>query len=232
VNRYRIFRLLGVFLALISCSIQAVERKSPDEVSLDALVQDSQVMVSGPNSMDLIWYIPFEMWEASFSQDKFMSDVQRSEMLMALQPFFMVATVQSDIGVFGNFEFFEKKHQLKVIDETGDVAILKPLDPLPSSVESMVQFLVPFMAASFGEFGGSMRFQVYEARNSDGEVLLSPYDTGVVQVDLFDSEGAPRSSVSIELPIDALHVPRICPNGRPAHVSWNYCPWDGSELLD
>jgi hypothetical protein len=25
-------------------------------------------------------------------------------------------------------------------------------------------------------------------------------------------------------------LPRMCPNGKPAHVTWVVCPWDGSKL--
>jgi hypothetical protein len=34
----------------------------------------------------------------------------------------------------------------------------------------------------------------------------------------------------LELPLDSLFVPRLCPNGKPAHVSWDYCPWSGKKL--
>jgi hypothetical protein len=38
--------------------------------------------------------------------------------------------------------------------------------------------------------------------------------------------------MKIEMPIDALFVQRMCPNGKPAHVSWVVCPWDGGKLPD
>ena len=34
----------------------------------------------------------------------------------------------------------------------------------------------------------------------------------------------------VELPINALFVPRLCSDGREAHVTWNYCPWTGERL--
>ena len=32
--------------------------------------------------------------------------------------------------------------------------------------------------------------------------------------------------------LDAMHVPRQCANGWPAHVSRKFFPWDGAKLPD
>jgi hypothetical protein len=41
---------------------------------------------------------------------------------------------------------------------------------------------------------------------------------------------AAAPTVVLETPLNSLFVPRTCPNGKPAHVSWKFCPWGGERL--
>jgi hypothetical protein len=60
--------------------------------------------------------------------------------------------------------------------------------------------------------------------------MFSPFDAGAVIVKFGGRAKRQDISLTIERPIDALLVPRLCANGKPAHVSWTYCPWDGKKL--
>jgi len=41
-----------------------------------------------------------------------------------------------------------------------------------------------------------------------------------------------RPQHRIELPLDALHMPRLRANGKPANISWTHCAWDGETLAE
>jgi hypothetical protein len=80
-----------------------------------------------------------------------------------------------------------------------------------------------------GRLGENLNFFVYEDQNKDGRVI-SPYSPGALKVTLAHKDGAALDPFVFELPLDSLYVPRHCPNGKPAHVSWVVCPWDGTKL--
>ena len=63
----------------------------------------------------------------------------------------------------------------------------------------------------------------------DGKRILDPYQPGGLQVDLKRKNNQPLQA-KIEFPLNSLYVPRRCPNGKPAHVSWKFCPWTGAKL--
>jgi hypothetical protein len=36
----------------------------------------------------------------------------------------------------------------------------------------------------------------------------------------------------VGMPLDSLFKPRFCPNGKKAHISWEFCPWSGKKLKE
>ncbi|MBW4643856.1 MAG: hypothetical protein KME23_12850 [Goleter apudmare HA4340-LM2] len=57
----------------------------------------------------------------------------------------------------------------------------------------------------------------------------SPYKSGKLNIS-FNGKGNQQIGSVVNLPLNSLFIPRLCPNGKPAHVSWKYCPWDGTPL--
>jgi hypothetical protein len=64
----------------------------------------------------------------------------------------------------------------------------------------------------------------------EGVTPISPYEAGTLRFTMGASGDLTAIEGGIETPMNALFVPRLCPNGRPAHVSWKVCPWDGTAL--
>ena len=76
-----------------------------------------------------------------------------------------------------------------------------------------------------------MAFDFFVLSDTDqGDRLLSPYGNSTLLVTLTNKKGEVLEPIRFEMPLDSLFVPRMCPNGKPAHVSWVVCPWDGSKL--
>ena len=85
---------------------------------------------------------------------------------------------------------------------------------------------------AMGNLGENMHFFVLPDVDSAGARLVSPHEFGTVEVKLGGRDSSSPVQLSVELPLDALFVPRVCPNGKPAHVTWTHCPWGGSKLAD
>ena len=115
---------------------QTTDRKNIETVSSDRMTAERQTVSSTADQLDLMWYIPFEFWEAVLHQDAVLPDVQRDAF----------------------------------------------------------------------------------------------YDNSRLRVKLLNSDGEVRNNMSIDMPLNELFIPRLCNNGKPAHVSWHYCPWGGERL--
>jgi hypothetical protein len=82
-----------------------------------------------------------------------------------------------------------------------------------------------------GKFGNKVHFYVLNDRSKSLLRLLDPYRKGLISVQLANRNDD-QITADIEMPLNALFVPRQCPNGKDAHISWKYCPWSGKRLED
>jgi len=106
---------------------------------------------------------------------------------------------------------------------------LEPVQTINPELELVLGIFKPILGAAMGNLGKNMHFYVLDDRTKSSKRLLDPYHAGRIRVQLAKTQGDIMTA-EIETPLDALFVPRICPNGREAHVSWNYCPWSGTQL--
>jgi hypothetical protein len=85
------------------------------------------------------------------------------------------------------------------------------------------------LSATLGKLGESMYFVVLDDQVK-GHRVISPLEKGALRVTLTHEGPEPLGTFEFETPLDSLYVPRMCPNGKPAHISWVVCPWDGTKL--
>ena len=213
----------------------AIERKPILQVDVNALTTDTQAMGGNANSIDVVWWIPVEFWEANLRQSGEVPESQVDLMLGILQSHTVLGVVQADISPFGAFYFFDKDKvmgglKVEAIDAEGKVQTISHTEPADPDMRLMLDQMRPILAQAMGNMGENFYFFPLPAFDDEGERILSPYERGTLRVTL--QRGEENSSMDIEMPIDSLFVPRICPNGKPAHVSWTYCPWSGKKLQE
>lgn len=232
----RIASLIAGFLGLLLSFLptEAAERRSGVEVPLEELTRETQLMMSAsPEVMDMAWYLPIEHWEAALARDRTISDEQREAILGVLESVFMIAVVQAEVSVMGTFNFFtEEEIRHGILVSYGQAHGGEELSPLaqPSrDVLLMQQTMRPMLAAAMGDLGQNLHFITYQDR-SDGVRIVDPSKPGALDISLSDRSGRPRAALRLEFPLNSLFVPRRCPNGKPAHISWTFCPWDGTRL--
>ncbi len=233
---YTLIRAICLFLAASGMAV-AAERKDPTEINTVDFTTETQQLSSESAVLDMAWWIPAEFWEAVLSQDATVPRAQTDAMLEVMRPYFVVVVVQADISPFGSFAFIpepriEQGLELTYTDEQGNQSMLSVLETTNPDFELLLLQLGPILANAMGNLGENFNFFAFSATDKDGNRIASPFEPGRLRVSLSGREGADATVFEFEAPLDALFVPRICPNGKPAHISWNYCPWDGSRLSE
>lgn len=230
-------KFLNTFLALglvlpLCANAGAIEKKQPKDVDISAMTNETQ-RTSYAGGVHLAWWIPAEYWEASLSRDPNVTDAARKQVLDTLRGYSMLAVVQAEVGALGNFTFYERDAVIKglklELSDGKDWASLVPLAEVPQKLAPLLKVLGPILSSAMGPMGQNMNFFVLDDHKKGGR-LISPYEPGMLRITLTDNKGVKLEPLLIEFPLDSLYVPRRCPNGKPAHVSWMVCPWDGSKL--
>ena len=223
----------ALVLAISCCAVAgAFEKKQPKDVDVSAMTNETQ-RTSYAGGVHLAWWIPPEYWEASLSRDGNVTDAARKQVLDTLGGYSMIAVVQAEVGALGNFTFYERDAVIKglklELSDGKDWASLVPLAEVPQKLAPLLKVLGPILSSAMGPMGQNMNFFVLDDQKKGGR-LISPYEPGMLRITLSDNKGVKLEPLLIEFPLDSLYVPRRCPNGKPAHVSWMVCPWDGSKL--
>jgi hypothetical protein len=146
----------------------------------------------------------------------------------------LLAVVQADISSVGAFKFYSKEEieenmTLSYSGADGKRQKLTPVQSIDPDLEIVLGVFKPVLGAAMGNLGNNMHFYVLNDRAKSSPRLLDPYRKGQIDIRLARRDNV-LMDASIEMPINALFVPRKCPNGKDAHVSWVYCPWTGKKL--
>ncbi len=231
----KLFFACFIFSTLLA---SGVERKALSDVDTDAFTTDCQVTPSaGDDHLALVWWIPIEFWEAVFAADPSMSLADKQTMLDALSGVTLLAVVQADISNFGAFSYYSKKEvaqnmTITYLDTSSQrEETLVPLTKVNEELEILLGVFQPILGAAMGNLGTNFHFYVLNDKQGNSGRVIDPYEAGELTVELETTDGN-RIEGTIELPINALFIPRKCPNGKDAHVTWEYCPWTGEKLED
>jgi hypothetical protein len=225
-------RLSALALCLLAGNLNAAEKRAVTDVNSGILTQELQ-RTSNDSGIVVAWWMPAEFWEVALGNEKSLSAAQVEEVMKVLRQYTFIAVVDGEVGGaaidFRDRAAVAKSLTVEVVDATGKARKVVPVDPVPEDVQPLLTVLVPAMGAAMGNLGRNLHFFVFQDQVKDARVF-SPFDAGAVVVKLNGRERRPDISLSIERPVDSLLVPRMCANGKPAHVSWNFCPWDGKKL--
>lgn len=227
--------LVVMLMAVVGLSM-AAERKPLRQVSVDEMIVDCQPGVSNVSDdhIAIVWWVPVEYWAVFFERDTDMSEADKNEILGVLRNVSLLAVVEADIGPFGGLDFYSK---LKVQDRmtisyrnaAGQRQRMLPMKNVDPDLQMVLEMLQTIMTGAMGEMGKSMHFYVLDDQSGLSSRMIDPYKSGELTVQ-FAGENNRIMTASLEMPLNSLYVPRKCPNGRNAHISWKYCPWSGTKL--
>jgi hypothetical protein len=229
-------RLISCLFLTLAASLtlpaSAIEQKELNDVDISSMTRETQKTIHG-DGVHLVWWIPPEYWAASIKEGASMNPEHRKALMDVMDKYSMLAIVQAEVTPFGSFSFYERdviSKGLKIEIVNGkDRKTVKPLEKLPEELELLLKVLSPILEAALGNMGKNLNFYVLADRVK-GDRLLSPYAQNTLNVTLASKEGGVLGPAVFEMPLDSLYIPRPCPNGKPAHISWVVCPWDGTKL--
>lgn len=228
------FLILLVGILALNC--EAVERRSYANVPINEFTEETQTQPenAGDNHLTLVWWVPYEYWASVLSRDPSMNKLALQQTLDVLRNYMLIAIVQADVSPFGTFDFYSNEEVAKNLStsytqSSNDSIEIAPTSSISGDMQLLLSQMTPILKAAMGNLGSNFHFFVYNDRRGDDTRVIDPYNSGLLSVQLKKS-GGEFMEVSFPTPLNSLHVPRICPNGKPAHISWSYCPWSGKKL--
>ena len=251
---YRLMQVIGLLSILLisGCAVTpqgdtpgansvTAKKKILADVVMDELVKDTQVNLKGggdnrggDNRLALTWWIPNEFWESVTSRDPTTSATDKEAILNAMSGITLLGVVQADISAFGTFNYYSKEEieeniQISYVSSDGATLKLLPLKKTSSDLNIILSIIKPILEGAMGNLGSNFHIFVLNDRTSSGLRLIDPYNIGAIYVQAKGRDDV-KMNANIELPLNSLFIPRMCPNGKEAHVSWNFCPWSGKRL--
>ena len=229
-----------IIASLIASTITAfsIEKKPLEQVNIDAFTEDTQVMPigSGDNHIAIIWWIPTEYWESILLRDTSTSKADKKAMIDTLSGTSLLAVAQADISQLGAFKLYSKKGISKKMtisctSADGENVKLSPIKEINPDLEVVLGTFKPILGAALGHLGKSLHFFVLNDKSKSSKRLLDPYSKGQIRIKIPRKDKVVLNA-NIDLPLNSLFVPRKCPNGKDAHISWSYCPWTGKNLAE
>ncbi|MEW6200611.1 MAG: zinc ribbon domain-containing protein [bacterium] len=217
--------LVSVFL-LVLC--EAIGTAANKNISLEELIKETQKMSPKPNEMTMVWWIPEEFWQITFSQGE-ISEEDVKELLAVVSPYTIFVVVEGKIGVIGNVTYSSEDeilNKLKVIDTRGVSRV--PLigdETETADIKTFMSILKPIIANMLGPLGENMHFFLFPSSDEDGKKIYDPMKEGTFTILLGEEEFKWR------LPLGSLLSPKVCPKcGEKLSGAYKYCPWDGTKL--
>lgn len=214
----------------------ALEKKSILEVTTDQLIVDTQISPKGltDDHTAVVWWVPQEFWDSTFARDPSIGEKDKAAMRDALKGVSLLGIVQADMSRLGSFKFYPKEDierhlRISYTDGGGVKNTVELVSDINPDLTVLLGAIKPILAQAMGNMGENLHFFVLKDMDSQGQRMINPYKPGSLRVSLEELGGADIVS-DIPLPLNSLFVPRKCPNGRDANVTWAYCPWSGEKL--
>lgn len=237
MNKVRIVAIIVVSMIVTTSTVYALEKKPISSISMDQLTEDTHLSASsGKGHINLVWWIPFEYWQVTLINLKTTPESDRKLILNTLRPYSLLMICQADISS-GSFKFYSKNEIESKLDITfksknGSPIKLVPLKDIAPDLQIMLDTFKPILAAAAIEnMGQNMHFFVLDDYDSTRKRKIDPYRFGTLNFRIGRRNGE-LMQTQLDFPLNSLYVPRKCPNGKEAHITWKYCPWTGVELED
>ena len=234
--------ILSSLILILAYPAESAKRKPLNRVVVNELRAETQmrfVDTVNDHTADIQWF-PIELWEAMLLKDPTMSKNDIREMLDALKGLSFLNVVQADTNVsYANPWNFYSRSEIKrnmivvytdVRNRTHPLPVIREeqLDPFVGAITGVLKDFFKDIAGPLGE---NMHFFVLKNEAMLNPKLVNAYKEGTLSVRLKTRRGNVIRK-SVELPLNSLYIPRKCPNGKDAHISWKFCPWTGQRLDD
>jgi hypothetical protein len=203
------------------------QAKNPGDVSLDALLTDTQYSSDNQDYLEMVWWLPTVFWEVSFAQDPSTSKADGQAVIDLFQGYELFAVVKGEIGAFGGITYTtldDIKGMLSVTYEGQKLTMVDDKDISPD-LTNFLLIIRPMMSNMLGSMGENLHFIFVEHSAKNTVLPIDPLSSSSLEIELEAFKPA------ISLPLNSLLLEKQCPVDEKWHSGkWSYCPFHGSEL--
>lgn len=221
-------KITALFLFLLCFQISFSQKKDFKDVSIDALISDTQYSSDSADNVELIWWIPTEYWEVVFANDKTVSEIEKNGIIEMLKDYLVIISIKGKVGLFGGITY-ETKDALKSmssISYKGDTLALVDNSKLSPDLINFLSVIKPMLKNMLGAMGENMQIFLFENSKFKTVLPVDPYGTENILFELGDFKK------NVQLPLGSLLKEKICPIDNVNHSGkWNFCPYHGDKLV-
>jgi hypothetical protein len=219
-----------LFIIILSCLSQLnAQNKKFEDVSIDALMTETQYGSDDPDRLDLIWWIPTEYWNVVFSQDPSTSQSDTDEVIKLVGDYVFIMVLKGSIGTFGGITYEDEaqiKKQVSVTYKGTKLKIVETKD-LGAYTVNFLSMMKPMMKNMMGDMGENMQFYVFENPGKEDIIPIDPYSNETLTFNLGSFEK------NVMLPLGSLLQEKMCPETKELHSGkWTFCPYHGVKLVE
>lgn len=230
--------LILISLVLITLSAYTAEPKALSDIDIESMMADTTFVLTnmGENDFALAFWLPQEFWMSIFSQDPSVSTEDSRAIIDVIEGLSILAVAQADVSALGSFNFYPEKEirsgmSVTYTGENGRPVELVPKMNIDPDLEMILMIFRQIFGGAMGRFGENLQYFVIADQDHTGGRIVDPYLNGSISIEMTKRNEGLMSS-EMDLPLNSLYIPRKCPNGKDAHISWIYCPWTGIKLDD
>ncbi len=225
-----IAKTLIVVFALAGQAMGGEEQISIQDIDGNELINELTAVSDDPDLVTMVFWLPEEFWDWSFSQDPSLSSEVREQMVSVIRPYAMFGIVDGKMGPFGGVSFVnfvDLRRGVVLVDGSGGRH--KPLseDVLSPDALNLGAMMKPVLTNFVGPLGENMYFFFFESTVGEGAAIASPQAPGRFSVEVGDQVFDWKTPLSTVIP------PKFCPiDNEKMNGTWKYCPFHGAELLE
>ena len=217
----RIGRRIGLVIALLTLSLGGARAASIEE-----LVRETQRTSSADGNLTMVWWMPFEFWQASLGANAQVPEELRNQILSLMSKYNIIAVVRARPAPEGFTDIQSKDAIQKAITVTfeGKPVQAVPPEQLDPAMQVILAQFKPAVAGMLGQVGQAMEFLIYPGV-ADGKRLIDPTQPGLLKVSLFSQD------IQFRLPLGSVMPLRTDPkSGETFPGNYLYNPFTGEKL--
>jgi len=192
--------------------------------TLQKFIKETQQLKSEGSGMTIVWWIPSEYWEASFRQDKTLSEDGIKMFLETVDQYDLALVIDVEFGMMGSIKGKGPEYVNSHITLTYDGETYQPL-PVKDINDDMINFLdmmKPLFVNMMGNLGNEIEFAVFQ---KDGAKIINPLSEGHFELN-YDGD-----DFRFRLPLAALLPDKVDPKtGEVFPGNYEFNPYTGDAL--
>ncbi len=224
----------SAFIFILSAG--ALEKLPLEKVRLGDMLEETQLDASDrKDHIAFVWVIFPEYWATALETNLHLNEAQKEQLTERMKSLIVVAVVEGDVTPAGTVAYYDKSYlertlKFHYVNSRGERMKFDYYKLPDGSLAYFYNSIAPVLSGAIGGLGENFNFFIFSDLSGEQEErLIDPYKPGKFEVEL-KSKANRILKTQLDLPLNSLFVPRLCPNGKPAHVSWKYCPWTGTKL--